>query len=198
MKHRLRQYMTRLTTLSEAEQQAILDEILVEEYSKGTILLRQGEVPGKCYFVLQGCVRQHSVDITGRDITSNFYTEEQAIAIFNAHKEDASSEYSLTCLEDCVLVVGALNTEQAMYAKHTQLEGMTRRMIEENFGQMQEAFAAFVAASPEDRLKTLMQTRPGLISRVPQHQLASYLGMTPESLSRIKKRLQRERAEPEF
>ncbi|NQX46469.1 Crp/Fnr family transcriptional regulator [Paenibacillus tritici] len=198
MKHRLRQYMTRLTSLSEAEQQAILDEILVEEYSKGTILLRQGEVPGKCYFVLQGCVRQHSVDITGRDITSNLYTEEQAIAIFNAHKEDASSEYSLTCLEDCVLVVGALNMEQAMYAKHAQLEGMTRRMIEENFGQMQEEFAAFVASSPEDRLKTLMQTRPGLISRVPQHQLASYLGMTPESLSRIKKRLQRERAELEF
>lgn len=198
MKHRLRQYMNRLTSLSEEEQQAILDEILVEEYSKGTTLLRQGEVPGKCYFVLKGCVRQHSVDVTGRDITSNFYTEEQAIAIFKAHKEDASSEYSLTCLEDCILVVGALNTERAMYAKHTQLEGMTRRMIEENFGQVQGEFAAFVASSPEDRLKTLMHTRPGLISRVPQHQLASYLGMTPESLSRIKKRLQCDHGEPEL
>lgn len=198
MKQLLLQYMTRLTSLSEEEQHAILEEILVQEYSKGTVLLRQGEVPDHCYFVLQGCVRQHSVDAAGRDMTSSFYTEEQAVAIFNAHKQDASSEYSLTCLEDCVLVVGPLNTEREMYAKYTQLELMTRRMIEENFGQVRDEFAAFIAASPEDRLKTLLQRRPGLVSRVPQHQLASYLGMTPESLSRIKKRLQREPAEQGF
>ncbi|MNC80460.1 hypothetical protein D3C75_1332500 [compost metagenome] len=73
---------------------------------------------------------------------------------------------------------------------------MTRRMIEESFGQVQEEFAAFIASSPEDRLKKLLHSRPGLISRVPQHQLASYLGMTPESLSRIKKRIHRGHAEP--
>ncbi|WP_379154622.1 Crp/Fnr family transcriptional regulator [Paenibacillus sp. sgz5001063] len=196
MKHLLLQYMNRLTSLSNEEQHAILDEILVEEYSKGTVLLRQGEVPGYCYFVLKGCVRQHAVDVMGRDITSNFYTEEQAISIFNAHKADKSSEYTLTCLEDCVLVVGPLDIEKAMYTKHTQLETMTRQMIEESFGQMQEEFSAFIASSPEDRLKALVHKRPALISRVPQHQLASYLGMTPESLSRIKKRLQREPAEP--
>ncbi|AKG36841.1 Crp/Fnr family transcriptional regulator [Paenibacillus durus] len=198
MKHLLLKYMARLTSLSEAEQHAILDEIRVEEYRKGTVLLRQGEIPGKCYFVLNGCVRQHAVDETGRDITSNFYTEEQAIAIFNVHKPDKSSEYTLTCLEDCVLVVGPLDTEKEMYAKYTQLESMTRRMIEESFGQVQEEFAAFIASSPEERYKTLLLRRPGLIDRVPQHQLASYLGMTPESLSRIKKRLHRERAETEF
>ncbi|NJJ42024.1 Crp/Fnr family transcriptional regulator [Paenibacillus apii] len=198
MKHLLLKYMTRLTSLSEAEQLAILDEIQVEEYRKGTVLLRQGEIPGKCYFVLKGCVRQHSVDETGRDITSNFYTEEQAIAIFNVHKPDKSSEYTLTCLEDCVLVVGPLDTEKEMYAKYTQLESMTRRMIEESFGQVQEEFAAFIASSPEERYKTLLLRRPGLIDRVPQHQLASYLGMTPESLSRIKKRLHRERAGTEL
>ncbi|WP_025692060.1 Crp/Fnr family transcriptional regulator [Paenibacillus zanthoxyli] len=198
MKHLLLNYMARLTSLSEAEQHAILDEIRVEEYRKGTVLLRQGEIPGKCYFVLKGCVRQHAVDETGREMTSNFYTEEQAIAIFNVHKPDKSSDYTLTCLEDCVLVIGPLDTEKEMYAKYTQLESMTRRMIEESFGQVQEEFAAFIASSPEERYKTLLLRRPGLIDRVPQHQLASYLGMTPESLSRIKKRLHRERAETEL
>lgn len=196
MKHLLLKYMTRLSSLSEEEQRVILDEILVEEYRKGTVLLRQGAVPDKCYFVLKGCVRQHAVDTMGREITSNFYTEEQAISIFNAHKPDKSSEYTLTCLEDCVLVVGPLDTEREMYDKYTQLETMTRRMIEESFGQVQEEFAAFIASSPEERLKTLVQKRPELLSRVPQHQLASYLGMTPESLSRIKKRIYREYEEP--
>ncbi len=93
------------------------------------------------------------------------------------------------CLEDSVVVVGDLDTEKDMYNKYTQLETMTRRMIEENFGQVQEDFATFIASAPEDRFKALLVKRPYLIDRVPQHQLASYLGITPESLSRIKKRL---------
>lgn len=70
---------------------------------------------------------------------------------------------------------------------------MTRKIIEENFGQVQEEFAAFIASSPEDRFKELLMKRPYLIDRVPQHQLASYLGMTPESLSRIKKRVHKDK-----
>lgn len=189
MKDILYKYMSRWTSLNEEDQQAILDEISIEEFKKGTVLFKQGDVPTKCYFILKGCVRQYSIDEEGREVTSNFYTEEQAIAIFNHHKPDKSSDYTFTCVEDSVMVVGDLDTEKDMYNKHPQLESMTRRMIEENFSQVQEEFAAFIASSPEERFKTLLMKRPSLINRVPQHQLASYLGITPESLSRIKKRI---------
>ncbi|TKH45978.1 Crp/Fnr family transcriptional regulator [Paenibacillus sp. FSL R10-2782] len=189
MRRILFKYLTKFTSLNEEEQQAIVDNILVEEYKKGTVLLRQGDVPAQCYFVLKGCVRQYLVDETGKEITSNFYTEEQAISMFNHHKIEKSSEYTITCLEDCVLVVGNLDTKKDMYNQYTQLESMTRRMIEENFGQVQDEFASFIASTPEERFKALLLNRPGLIDRVPQHQLASYLGITPESLSRIKKRI---------
>jgi CRP-like cAMP-binding protein len=185
----LLKYMSKFTSFNEEEQRVIADEILVEEYKKGAILLRQGDVPTKCYFVLKGCVRQYTIDSAGREITSNFYTEEQAIASFNQHKPDKSSECSLTCLEDSILVVGDLNNEKDMYNKYSQLENMTRMMIEENFGEMQEEFAAFIASTPEERYRALLRKRPHLIDRVPQYQLASYLGITPESLSRIKKRV---------
>ncbi|SDW98461.1 Crp/Fnr family transcriptional regulator [Paenibacillus sp. CF384] len=185
-------YMSKLTSLSEEEQQAIVNEIHIEEFKKGTVLLRQGEVPAKCYFILKGCIRQYSIDEEGNEVTSNLYTEEQAIAFFNYHKADKSSDYTIACLEDSVVVVGDLNTEQNMYAKYTQLESMTRKIIEENFSQVQAEFAAFIASSPEERFKALLMKRPSLIDRVPQHQLASFLGMTPESLSRIKKRMHRE------
>lgn len=189
MKNILFKYLTQFTSLSEEEQQAIVEDILIEEYKKGTVLLRQGDVPAKCYFVLKGCVRQYSIDEKGKEATSNFYTEEQAVLMFNHQNSNKSSEFTLACLEDSVLVVGDLNTEKEMYDKYTPLVSMTRKMLEEKFGEVQEEFAAFIASTPEERLKALLRNRPHLMDRVPQYQLASYLGLTPESLSRIKKRV---------
>ncbi len=90
------------------------------------------------------------------------------------------------------MVVGDLAVEKDMYHKYGQLESMTRTMIEEKFGQVQDEYVAFIASTPEERFKALLRNRPDLIDRVPQHQLASYLGITPESLSRIKKRVHKD------
>lgn len=189
MKSILFKYMTQFTSLNDEEQQAIAEDIRTEEFKKGTVLLRQGDVPAQCYFVLKGCVRQYSIDEAGKEVTSNFYTEEQAVSIFNRHQQDKSSAYTLTCLEDCILVVGDLDAESGMFHKHAQLETMVRKMVEENLGEVHDEWTSFIASAPEERYKVLLRKRPQLVNRVPQHQLASYLGITPESLSRIKKRI---------
>ncbi len=191
MKEILMKYMAKYTSLNEDEQQAVIDDLQIEKFKKGTYLIKQGDAPTKrCYFVLKGCVREYQIDEDGKEVTSNFYTEEQAISLFNIEEPDQSSNYSLICLEECVLVVADLESELEMYKQYTELETMTRHMMEGYLAQVQNEFAKFIRSSPEERYKTIIQTRPDLLKRVPQHQLASYLGMTPESLSRIKKRIQ--------
>lgn len=75
-----------------------------------------------------------------------------------------------------------------MYTRFPKLLEITRNIMEQDFGKTQEAFSRFISASPEERYLQLMESRPELFQRVPQHQIASYLGMTAESLSRIRKR----------
>lgn len=188
----LLKYMSDFTLISEDEQRAISESLRIDEYKKGQYLLRQGELPSiKCYFVLMGCVRQFFIDESGKEVTSNFFTEDQAIPIINEKTQDDLSKYSLVCVEDCILVVGDVDSENTMFNKYPQLEIMIRKMMEIKVGEIQEQFGEFIGSSPEERYESVLRKRPELIDRVPQHQLASYLGITPESLSRIKKRIKK-------
>jgi signal-transduction protein with cAMP-binding, CBS, and nucleotidyltransferase domain len=66
MKDILYKYMSRWTSLNEEDQQVIMDEIRIEQFKKGTVLFKQGDVPTECYFILKSCVRQYSIDEEGR------------------------------------------------------------------------------------------------------------------------------------
>lgn len=188
----LLKYMSDFTLLSEDEQRAISESLRIDEYKKGKYLLRQGELSAiKCYFVLMGCVRQFFIDESGKEVTTDFFTEEQAIPIINEQTQGDSSKYSLACVEDCILVVGDVDSEKTMFNKYPQLETMIRKMMEINLGEIQEQFGEFINSSPKERYESALRKRPQLVDRVPQHQLASYLGIAPESLSRIKKRIKK-------
>lgn len=188
MNKKLLTFMQKNMKINQNEINEIAEELKVEEYKKGTILLKQGEVSKKCYFVLSGCIRQYSVDNEGNENTFNFFTEEQSAVMFKSYTQKIESNYSLVCVENSTLIIGDLDSESNIFKKHPKLAEITRMMTQSNFGQAQEESAVFMSASPEERYVNLLRTRPDLTKRVPQHQLASYLGITPESLSRIKKR----------
>ncbi len=187
MHPRLVQFLSAIPTLSEAERAAIGEKLTVRSFPKGAILLEQGAVGEECFFVLEGCVRQYYL-LEGVEKTTAFFTEHQAV-VSPSYIERSPASHYLACVEDSTLVVGHFTQEKAMYQQFPNLLAITRTMMEQAYGKTQEDFAAFVTSSPEKRYLGLLTHRPELLQRVPQHQLASYLGVTPESLSRIRKRI---------
>lgn len=181
-------YISKFMHFSEAEAMAIIENVNFRSYKKGDLLLREGQISNLCYFNVKGIVRQYSL-LDGEERTINFYTEGQPISPNEGTFKRMPSKFYLSCVEDCILSVGTPEDEITFFKKFPQFETVCRIAVEDQLGKSQQDFADFMLKTPEERYLNLMKTRPELIDRVPQYQLASYLGIKPESLSRIRKRI---------
>jgi len=180
--------MAQIAPLSDAEINTVFELISVKSYKKGKILLREGQVGNLCCFVLQGCVRPYYL-IDGEEKTTNFFTEGQPVNAGDSLFDNKPSKSYIVCNEDCVLIVGNSENEQEFFERMPRMEIFNRLGVEMELHKSQEALAEYIITTPEERYLNLVKTRPDLIDRVPQYQLASFLRVTPESLSRIRRRI---------
>lgn len=182
-------YLLKYVFLTEEEKKAILLLDVFRTIKKGIILLREGQKSKESYFVLKGCIRVYYV-IDGEEKTTAFYTEMEG---FTPHCviSNAPSEYYVSTVEDAILIISNPEMEQEINTKFPKFEKLCKNLSEELLVKQRLEFDEFKTSSPEQRYLNLLQKRPDLIQRVPQHQLASYLGITPQSLSRLRARMQK-------
>lgn len=174
--------------LDESEYGLIDELIPVKAFPKGTILLQAGAVAHDAYFVIKGCVRSYQ-EVDGVDNTTAFFIEGDAVASLLSYNQQVPANHYLACVEDSQLAVLNYEKEQVLYKRFPELESLCRQHIELEYGKQQEVFSNYLTKSPEERYLLLMETQPELLHRVPQYILATYLGVKPESLSRIRKRI---------
>lgn len=188
MKEQLFDFIAKYMPLTDEEKQAIRELDIFRSYKKGTILLKEGEKTKDSYFVLNGCLRSYFI-IDGEERTTEFFTESEGITPL-ASVNQAPSEYYIACVEDCALLVANADMERVIFEKFPRFETLCRLLSEDLLAKNQATINNFKTSTPEQRYIQLLNARPDLVKRVPQYQLASYLGIKRESLSRIRKRLQ--------
>lgn len=188
MEQKLLDYFSRIMPLSDEEIAAIVETMNIQTYKKGTILLKEGQISKEAYFVLDGCVRQYYI-VDGEERTNNFFTEEQWVVSINSFSQQIPSTHFLECCLDSRLVVGNRQKEEYLYKRFPKLETVSRMVMGKVFAEQQEIMSSYTTDTPELRYQKLLNSRPDLFQRIPQYQIASYIGVKPESLSRIKKRL---------
>lgn len=188
MENKLVNYFSSITPLSREEADGIAESMQVKSYEKGEYLLREGQIARSSYFILEGCVREYILN-DGEEKTTNFFTEEQWAISLNSFNPQNTSKHNWVCTENTVVVVGDEEQSQKLFKKFPRLETVSRIVMEAVFSELMEAATSYTTDSPEQLYKKLLDSRPDLFQRIPQYQLASYIGVKPESLSRIRKRI---------
>jgi CRP-like cAMP-binding protein len=187
MENEIYEYLSKYIPITEELEEELSKIEFIKRFKNGTILLEEGKISNECFFIIKGCIRSYYLK-DGEERTTEFYTEEQAV-IPSAYGNKIPSEYYLECIEDTIAGVGTPELETEIYQKFPQLESLNRALGEAIMAKTQNTFAEYKMASPEERYLTLLKNRPDLGQRAPQHQIANYLGIKPESLSRIRKRI---------
>jgi CRP-like cAMP-binding protein len=180
-------FLSKYIALTDEEKNALLSLDLFHAIKKGTILLKEGQKTKNSYFVIKGCMRTYYV-IDGEEKTTAFYTELEGLTppcVIN----NTPSDFYVNCIEDSILLISDADMGAEVNSKFPRFDTLCRILSEELLAKQQVDFDAFKTSSPEQRYLNLIDKRPDLIQRVPQHQLASYLGIKPQSLSRLRARI---------
>lgn len=160
------------------------------EVPAGKILLREGEVSQKAYLVEQGCLRLW-FSRGKKDITFQFFFENEIVSSMESFRKNIPSLYTLEAIEPCVLLALRKEDFVTIMAQVRRSPEALHRMLEAAYDRQahyMNHFMSFIRDKPEERYRNLVKENPRLIQRVAQRYIASYLGITPVSLSRIRAR----------
>jgi CRP-like cAMP-binding protein len=188
MENKFVNYFSRISPLSKEESEGIAQSMQTKSFKKGDHILREGQLSTSTYFILEGCIREYILT-DGEEKTTNFFTEEKWAISLNSFSPQNTSNHNWVCVEDTTVVVGDEQQAQKLFKRFPRFETISRTIMEAAFAEQKEALASYYTDSPEQRYLKLMKSRPGLIQRIPQYHLASYIGVKPESLSRIRRRI---------
>jgi len=156
---------------------------------KNQFLLNEGEICTHIGFVNSGCLREYTIDNKGTEHIVQFAIEDWWVSDLNSFLSGKPAEYNVDALQDSEVLLLEKSARDEMLDKCPKMERFFRLLVEANHVATHQRIADSLSASAEERYLKFIKTYPKLFETVPQNQIASYLGITPQSLSRIRKDL---------
>ncbi|WP_018477696.1 Crp/Fnr family transcriptional regulator [Pontibacter roseus] len=175
--------------LTGEEQVQILDHLTFKKLRKKQYLLQEGDVCKAIAFVEKGALRAYSVDENSAEHIIQFGLEGWTIADLYSFLTGEPATYNIDALEDSELVLISKTAHEELLQTMPKYETYTRLNITGAYLAMQRRLTSIIGSSLDERYQDFIALYPHIAQRVPQHMIASYMGLTPETLSRIRRRI---------
>lgn len=181
-------YTTLVPALREEDWNVMQEKFTVQKLRKGELLIRSGEICRQVNFINKGLLRMFYM-IDGREICTGFINENEYISQYDSFLTKQPSTGNIDALEDCELINLSYDDMQAIYKTNPVFERFGRKIAEMLFIMISFQATRLLTMTPEERYQSVIEQQPFVIQRVPQYMIASFIGITPEHLSRLRKKM---------
>lgn len=189
MLHIFKKYITEKVPLS-GEEWAIIESVAtIKKLRRHQYLLQEGDI-WRCHaFVCEGCLRTYRTDDRGIEHIHQFSIENWWAGDKESLMNGTPSKYNIDAIEDTVVLIIRKDDFEMLCHKIPAFNELVHRILVRSLNASRERIHNAISLTAEEKYLNFIQSSPNLANRVPRHMLASYLGITPETLSRIKKQL---------
>jgi len=189
-------YIQQRVALSETDKDFIKDRFSLRNIKRKSYFLREGDLGFEQAFIISGTVRVFYIDGKTQEHVLYFGFKDWWIGDLASFELRTPSQLNVQALEDTLVLAFTHDGIDEIFQKIPQMERLFRMMAQRTLAVLQKRLFLTVSASAEERYLALLERHPSIEQLVPQHQIASYLGILPESLSRLKKqRIQKTRTQ---
>lgn len=174
--------------LNEQEEEHIKSYLTPKKIRKKQYLLQEGDICKSLAFVEKGMLREYLVDDAGEHIIQ-FAIEGWTIADLLSFLTSEPATYNIDAIEDSELVIISKSAHEELLLKEPKYETYMRLLMTNAYVALQKRLTSFISSPVEDQYTSFTRMYRNIVQRVPQHMIASYMGLTPETLSRVRKKL---------
>jgi CRP-like cAMP-binding protein len=182
--------ISRYVAFSQEELDIFNSLLAYKKIPKKTIMLREGEMCDFEAFVVKGCVRKYFIDANGLEVILQFGIENAWVSdISFSIYEDKPSQVFIETLEDCEFLVFTPETKEQLFEKAPRFERAFRILMQRNLSVTQHRLFNTIAKTAMEKYVDFLELYPTIPQRVAQHHIASYLGISPEFLSKVRAKM---------
>jgi len=178
------------TDLTESEISEFTKIARIKSFEKKSYFVREGQIPTEFGFVLSGLFRYVYISDKGKEFTKGFMREKSFISSYSAMISKTSSFFFIEAIEQSKVMIISNNEWEKLKTKNPKWNLLLVSLLEKGYAIKEKREREFLLLNAESRYKIFLQEYPNLENRVKQNMIASYLGITPIALSRIRKKMQ--------
>ena len=182
-------YINNYVTLTQEETSILEGKVIFRNYLKGQYIVQQGDVCKHQGFILSGCTKTFFVDDVGQEHIIMFAVEDWWISDMGSFITQTPADYNIQCIEPTQLIQFSYDIIEELYEKIPKLERFFRIIISKALVNSQKRIIRNFSLSAKERYVIFKNTYPQTEQRIPQYMIASYLGITKEFLSKIKRKI---------